>query len=63
MPKDEQSGKKKLAKAIRKAKREAEIQAGFIGKLYTRVADKGKKSRKAERAETKRKLNKGEYDD
>jgi hypothetical protein len=52
-----------LAKAMRKAKREADIQVGLIGKLYTRVADKKNKSRKAERAQAKKKLNKGEYDE
>lgn len=62
MPKKKDK-KKQLGKAIRKAKREAEIQAGFVGKLYTRVADKTKKSRKSERSETKVKLNKGEYDE
>ena len=62
MPKKKDK-KKQLGKAIRKAKREAEIQAGFIGKLYTRIADKTKKSRKSERNEAKVKLNKGEYDE
>lgn len=52
-----------LARDMRKAKREAELKAGFIGNLYTRVADKKKKSRKTERSEAKKKLNKGEYDE
>ena len=61
MPKKKDK-KKQLGKAIRKAKREAEIQAGFVGKLYTRVADKSK-SHKSDRSETKAKLNKGEYNE
>ena len=61
MPKEDK--KKELARKMRKAKREAEIKAGFVGNLFTRVADKKKKSRKAERAEAKKKLNKGDYDE
>jgi len=59
MPKNK---KATLAKAFKRARRNAEIDAGLVGRLYTRVADKKGKSRRKERRDTKRKLNTGDME-
>jgi len=59
MPKNK---KATLAKALKRARRNAEIDAGLVGRLYTRVADKKGKFRRKERRDTKRKLNTGDME-